>query len=238
MSIVTQAENTRLFGRHKDALDLLSAGKVKEALTILVDLADEQPCNSYVCLDLGNVVLRMGMADQAVVAAQRAIELDSTSVEAFLLLAKAQENRGNLKDSIVALAHAVDMLRNPHLNEADLAKEELPPPLVFTDYTAIFMDFEIAGDVSNLTLKSTTKDKNKTFSIFIAISGDGPTKELKKHSVVESGKLLKERVLKSLPKTLATAVGIFPSTDFSYTLFKKTEVEKPEVEKTEKADGR
>ncbi|HNX04012.1 MAG TPA: hypothetical protein PKI32_00835 [Opitutales bacterium] len=219
MSIVSQAGNTRLSGRHKEALDLLASGNVRDALLILLELADADPDNHYVCLDLGEVVLRLGMNDQAVIAARRAIEMDTTDPDGFVLLARAQEACGQFHDAYVAMSRAVDVLRNPYRSPEALPNEEVVPPLVIADPQAIFLDFEIVGDADNLSLRSTCKVRGESTIISLTLSGADPQPPANSE-VVGSGELEKAKLLRCLPAKHASVVGIFPPGSFRYTLFK------------------
>jgi tetratricopeptide (TPR) repeat protein len=223
MSIVTQIGNTRLYGRHKEALDLLSSGNARDAIQILLELADADPNNHLVCLDIGKTVLKMGMADQAIVAARQAIELDSTSVEAFMLLAQALEIKGDIKDANVALARAVDILRSPFCSDEDFLKAEdaKPKPLIIADQSAIFMKFDIEGDVSSLSLKSLSTEKGSAHILHITISGEPRTQADNGYQIEAEGDLKRDMLLQSLPQEVANAVKIFPAGSFSYTISRK-----------------
>jgi Flp pilus assembly protein TadD len=65
---------------------LLAVGRNVEAIGKLADAADQDPEHVGFALDLGDAVLRVGLNEQALVIARRAIELDPQSVDAFLLL--------------------------------------------------------------------------------------------------------------------------------------------------------
>jgi tetratricopeptide (TPR) repeat protein len=191
MSIVSQVGNTRLYGKHKEALDLLASGNAQNAILILLDLAEADPNNSLVCVDIGKTVLKLGMNDQAIVAARQAIELDSTSVEAFLLLAHALEAKGEYKEAGVALGRAVEILRSPFRSEEDLLKEDAaaPKPLVIVDQGAIFITFEIEGDVSRLSIKSVSLYKTSAYILRITISGEPRTEVDAGYEVAAQGEL-------------------------------------------------
>ena len=223
MSISSQPGNSRFTGRHKEALDLMAQGMVRDAVLILVDLADADPNNHFVCVDLGRAVLKMGLVDQAVMAARQAIELDSRSVEAFQLLAEAQEVAGNFKDANVALRRAIDILRDPGLSEEDLLKERVPLPIVFPEKEAIFILFELAGDVTSLAINSTTQDKKSAFVLHLDIAGGGQPFEKAGYEVDESGSMPRDKVLGALPDDVLPVVKIFPAAEFNYTLLRKVE---------------
>jgi tetratricopeptide (TPR) repeat protein len=223
MSIVSQIGNTRLYGKHKEALDLLSSGNAKDAILILLDLADADPNNHLICLDIGKTVLKMGMTDQAIVAARQAIELDSTSVEAFMLLAQALDLKGDLRDANVALARAVDILRSPFCSEEDFLKIEAssPIPLIIADQSAIFTKFDIEGDVSRLSLKSPSTDSGTAHVLRITISGEPRTEADNGYHSEAEGEVKRARLLQSLPLAVAGIVKIFPAESFRYTIFRK-----------------
>ena len=219
MSIVSQPGNTRLTGRHKEALDLLSSGNVRDALLILLELADAEPNNHYVCMDLGEVVLRLGMFEQAVVAARRAIEMDTTDPDGFALLARALDANGQGHEAYVAMSRAVDILRNPFRDPEDLTKEEVVPPLVFSTPPAIFVDFELSGDVAALSLKSTFRTREIHTTILLALSGPEPAAP-ENAEVVATGEIEKARLVRSLPAKLASVPGIFPQGTFRYLIYR------------------
>jgi tetratricopeptide (TPR) repeat protein len=212
-----------LYGRHKEALDLLAIGKAQEAILILLDLAEADPNNSLVCIDIGRTVLKLGMNDQAIVAARQAIELDSTSVEAFLLLAHALEAKGEYKGANVALARAVEILRSPFRSEDDLLKADAaaPKPLVIVDQGAIFISFVIEGDISRMSIKAVSPYKNSAYILRITISGEPRTEVDDGYEVAANGELPRERLLQSLPSDIINAVKIFPAEVFGYTIFSK-----------------
>jgi tetratricopeptide (TPR) repeat protein len=224
MSIVSQTCNTRLFGRHKEALDLFSAGRLKDALLILLELADAENDNHFVCLDLGEVVLRLGMADQAVVAARRAIELDSADSDGFILLARALDAKGEPRDALVAMARAVDILRDPYRSAEDVAKEKLVPPLVLSNPPLAFCDFETLGNAANLALASTSSAAGVSTTIRILLSGALPEAPSGLEEI-GTGTLEKSRLVISLPEKLAAIPGLFPQESFSYSLYRKKSAE-------------
>jgi len=224
MSIVSQTCNTRLFGRHKEALDLLSAGRLTDALLILLELADADSTNHFVCLDLGEVVLRLGMADQAIVAARRAIELDSADSDGFVLLARALEAKGEIRDALVAMARAVDILRDPYRSAEDVAKEKLVAPLVLSNPPLAFCDFEILGNATNLALASTSSAAGVSTTIRVLLSGALPEPPAGQEEIGK-GELDKTRFCACLPEKLASIPGLFPQESFAYSLYRKKSAE-------------
>jgi tetratricopeptide (TPR) repeat protein len=224
MSIVSQTCNTRLFGRHKEALDLFSAGNLKDALLILLELADAEPTNHFVCLDLGEVVLRLGMADQAVVAARRAIELDSADCDGFILLSRALDAKGQLRDALVAMARAVDILRDPYRSAEDVAREKLVPPLVLSKPPLAFYNFEILGNAANLALASTSSAAGVSTTIRILLSGALPEAPSGMEEIA-AGNVDKSRLCACLPEKQASIPGLFPQESFSYSIYRKKNAE-------------
>jgi len=93
-------------GRHKEAVELLQAGRAKEAAVMLADLAGADPFNANICVDLGRALMALDMADQAIIAARQAVELDDRNVGAFMLLAQAFERKGLAVEASQALRRA------------------------------------------------------------------------------------------------------------------------------------
>jgi tetratricopeptide (TPR) repeat protein len=221
MSIVSQLGNSRLYGRHKEALDKLSAGLPKDALSILVDLVQADPTNGYLCIDMGTVLMRVGMYDKAVIVARQAIELDSTNTEAFLLLASALTAKGDFKGANVALLRTIDLLRNPYRNEEALLKENALRPLVLGKEHALFIDFTMDGTLGDLSIKSVTLDRKATYVFKMVVSGNVELSPDVGYGQAESGEIEKNRILPCLPPELGNVVKIFPTDKFAYTIFKK-----------------
>jgi hypothetical protein len=221
MSIVSQSGNTRNYGRHKEALDLLSSGRPMDAIKILVELTQADPTNHFVCIDMGYALVKMGMFDKAVIAARQAIELDSNSIEAFILLATAHTSGGDYKDANVALFRTIDLLRNPFREEEEFLKLNCPKPLVIADQSAVFIDFSIEGDANNLSLKSVTQDRKSEHILKIAISGAVSLICDTGYEQTGKGEIDKKRLLQCLPPEQAAVVNIFPYNKFGYVLFKK-----------------
>lgn len=219
MSIFSQVGYSRLFGKHKEALDLFAAGQTKEAIYLLLDLAEAEPTNALVCIDLGRTVLAMGMPEQAVVAARQALELDETSTEALMLLASALEKQGCPKEALVALRRVIELQNDPQRTVEDIEKEKIKFPLTVPEYGASFLTFKMLGDSSNFTLKSVTDDKGKSEIIYIAISGDGTDDKHDGYSEVFCGEFSRERLLKSLPDEIAATVKLFPGDSFKFKLY-------------------
>ena len=222
MSIFSQDEHSRLFGKHKEALDLFAEGKSREAIMILLDLAEADPCNALVCVDIGRAVLAMGMTDQAVVAARQALELDETNVEALNLLADALEKRGEYQEAMTALRRVIDLAKEPQETPEDLAKEKAPTPLTVPDFGAVFINFKMLGDASNLTLKSVSEGKSRDNIIYITISGEGTEDAHAEYVEASAGEYSRERLLKSLPEDIASAVALFPGDTFKYKYCRKS----------------
>jgi|GEM_PF-6899153 len=219
MGIITEAGRRTVSGRHKEALDLLEKGNVRDAVVLLADLAESDPLNPDICVDLGKAVMILGMVDQAVIAARQAIELDSMNQDAFMLLAHALEAKGEYADACQALRRALDMRRNPLAPIKELEGEKVPLPLSIPEYGAIFIDFEILGDSQNLSLQSTSGCKK--YRINMAIAGNAPVAVDDAFDFLAKGSLPRERVLQSLPDNLSTAISLFASSSFDYTLQKK-----------------
>lgn len=223
MNLVSQQYSTRLQGRHKEALDLFNENKVREAILILADLADEQPANHYICHDLGKAVLAAGMFDQAILAFRQAIELDDTDHESLVMLAKAFELKGDYSDAVVVLNRAVDLLENPGRGEDALEKNANFIPLVFPEQGAVFAVFKQVGNALNLVLTSETRDKMRKFAIRIRISGDVPFEPREGYKEISSGELPRSELLDHLEENVANVVRIFPSETFAYSLLQKNE---------------
>jgi hypothetical protein len=219
MSIFSQVGNSRLFGKHKEALDLFAAGKVRDAILILVDLAEAEPTNALVCVDLGKTVLAMGMADQAVIAARQAIDLDETNTEALMLLASALEKTGDCAGANVVLRRVIELQNDPQKTIEDVEKEKILLPLTVPEYGSSFLSFTILGDSTNFTLKSTTEDKLKAEQIYITIAGEGTEDKHDGYSEAFDGEFTRERLLKSLPENIVSFVKLFPGDTFKYKLF-------------------
>jgi len=221
MSIVSQSRNSRLYGKHKEALDKLSSGLVKDAISILVELATADPTNGFVCMDMGYALVKMGMYDKAVVAARQAIELDSTSVEAFLLLATTLTRKGDLAGANVALLRAIDLLRNPYRTEEEYLNEKHPRPLVIAEQCAIFIDFTMEGDINNLSFKSLSPYKNGDFILKIALAGNVTFSCDAGYTQVGGGQIEKERLIACVQPELANVVKIFTFAKFGYFIFQR-----------------
>jgi len=219
MSIFSQVGYSRLYGKHKEALDLFSAGKNKEAILMLLDLADAEPTNALVCIDIGRTVLAMGMPEQAVIAARQAIDLDETNTEALMLLASALEKKGDAGEALVALRRVIELQNDPQRTVEDIEKEKVEFPLTVPEYGASFLTFNTLGDCTNFTLKSVTEDKNKAAIIYIAIAGEGTDDKHDGYSFALEGEFTRERLLKSLPADIAASVNLFPADTFKYKLF-------------------
>jgi tetratricopeptide (TPR) repeat protein len=219
MGILSQSAAVRCAGSRSEAAELLSKGMAREAAMMLADLVDANPFDSALCADLGKAVLVLGMTDQAIVAARRAVELDAANVEAFVLLSLALESQGEVADAYQALRRAFDMARNPLPPVPDFCTREAPMPLTLSEFTAVFLDFELVGDCANLSLRSKTGDGRHVLQILVR--GALPPLDGAGFEVASRGRFPRERVLDSLPEKIATAVRLFPAEQFDYTLHKK-----------------
>ncbi|MFA5256858.1 MAG: tetratricopeptide repeat protein [Opitutales bacterium] len=219
MGIISQVGRKAPTGRHKEAIELLEAGRAREAVMMLADLADADPFNPYICVDLGKSVLVLGMVEQAIVAARQAVELDGLNMEAFMLLAQALESKGEMAEACQALRRALDLVRNPMPPLTELEGEKVPLPLSFAEHGAVFMNFEVSGDGANLHLKSLSSDGK--FCVDVRITGDTAASDLDGFSILTEGLLPQERLLQCLPEKFAFAVGLFPASTYPFTLQKK-----------------
>lgn len=219
MSIFSQVGHSRLFGKHKEALDLFSAGKTREAILMLLDLAEAEPTNALVCIDIGRTVMAMGLPDQAVVAARQALELDETNTEALMLLASALEKSGKPEEGLVVLRRVIELQNDPQRTIEDIENEKVLHPLTVPEYGVVFLSFSMLGDCTNLTLKSCTSDKAKSELIYITIAGEGTEDKHDGYTEIFAGSFTRERLLKSLPDDIAATVGLFPGENFAFRLF-------------------
>lgn len=220
MGILSQSAAQNCAGSRREAAELLSKGMAREAALMLADLVDANPFDAGICTDLGKAVMVLGMADQAIVAARRAVELDSSNVEAFVLLSHALESKGEVGDAFQALRRAFDIVRNPLAPPEDFCKKEAPMPLVIAEFSAVFIDFELRGDHANLSLYSKSGDRN--FILQILVRGALPPMGEAGYEVVSRGRMPGLRVIDSLPEKIATAVRLFPTGQFEYILHKKS----------------
>jgi hypothetical protein len=170
------------------------------------------------------VVLRLGMSEQAVVAARRAVELDSTDCDGFILLSRALDAQGETRDALVAMARAVDILRDPFRSAEAVEKEKLIPPLAFSRPPLVFTDFETIGDAANFSLSSTCAVAGVTTVIRIVLSGTEPAAPSGMESI-GGGEIEKSGLSVSVPEKIAAVVAIFPQETLRYSLYRKKPVE-------------
>ncbi len=219
MAIQSRAGSAIIDEQRREAMSMLASGLAREAVLKLADLADKEPFNATLCLDMGKALLVLGMEEQAIVAARHAIELDSGSVEAFALLARIHEGRGQYQEAAVALRRALDIRMNPLPGPADLLKTNVPFPVIFPELGLIFLDFELDGDCENLTLFSDTADEKHRLRLSIKGMGELPAPG--DGELVERGAMSRVRIAQALDEKAAAILAIFPGEQFPYALCRR-----------------
>tara|TARA_B100001115_G_scaffold183062_1_gene180836 strand:- start:692 stop:1210 length:519 start_codon:yes stop_codon:yes gene_type:complete len=104
----------------KDAISKLESREVAPMIAIrsILDVAEQNPENSYAQFALGELGLQSGQFDKAIARFENVLNLDSQNGEAHLLLARARLALGDSTAAIDGLKKALETLSNKETRKA------------------------------------------------------------------------------------------------------------------------
>jgi len=91
------------------ALEAFAKGKLEESREAFAKLAETNPDDVLIHLNLGTVLFRMKQLPEAAKALQRAVEIDRENKAAWLTLGIVQLEQGQDDDALAALSRAVQL---------------------------------------------------------------------------------------------------------------------------------